>query len=407
LADQSDRLNEDLDDAKQAVDDARVQLEAAQAEAESADTGVPDGEVDLAAVAFARANRDEFWNLVRRVWLDGDEIPIAVCSDSEDLAGRYETSVADADSAADEQVDKAGQLTDRQRKVIEAAAARQATVSERVRTLRGVEQSLAKVRQQMDAWSTEWHGFAEAAGLPPGLGVPGWRQRAELLAHAGRAAEDLRAVERELDANIQTVAKWDAAAATLAAALGHAIEVSQLEAWFEKIKDDYELAKSNQKVAALHLADRTRAIERAAFLRGEKSTLEESLVNVAAECGVDRNGLNAIVERTVSRDAAVSALDEPASLLSARHTDVTLYDLTAELAGWDRERLSVELESVKDSLRNADEAVIEAQEKAIQAKDAHKELSGRTGADVSGSLQPGYSADPFRQLLCLPRPRRG
>ena len=117
-------------------------------------------------VSFAREHRDVLWNHVRRTWLDGGAVPTEVGSGPDDLADRYEGSVGDADSAADDLVVEAGQLSDEQRKRFEAAAASQATVSERRLALSRTEQSLAEVKQLMEDWRTTWHAATDAAGLP-------------------------------------------------------------------------------------------------------------------------------------------------------------------------------------------------------------------------------------------------
>jgi uncharacterized protein YhaN len=383
LADESDRLGKDLHKAQQAVKEATAQVEAAEREAES--NGVPSelgDEVDPAAVASAREHRDVLWNHVRRTWLDGGAVPIEVGSSPDDLADRYEASVGDADSAADDLVVEAGQLSDEQRERIETAAASQATVSERRRALSRTEQSLSEVKQLMEDWRTTWHAATDAAGLPSGLGVPGWRERAGLLSDAASDADNLRTLERERAENARTAAEWDAAAAALATRLGQSIESEQLAAWFDKTKAEYERSKSNQKAAEVHRKDQSEAVQRAAQLCAERLTLEESLDGVAAEHGVDRGGLDVLVERTKSHANAVAALGGPAGQLRARHPEATLDELTGELASRDREQLGVDLDATKDALSQADDAVTAAQENAICVKNVLDELTGRTGADA-------------------------
>jgi uncharacterized protein YhaN len=383
LADESDRLGKDLHKAQQAVKEAAAQVEAAEREAES--NSVPSElgyEVDPAAVASAREHRDALWNHVRRNWLDGAAVPNEVGSGPDDLADRYEASVGDADSAVDDLVVEAGQLSDEQRKQIETAAASQATASERRHALSRTEQSLAEAKQLMEDWQTTWHAATDAAGLPSGLGVPGWRERAGLLSDVASDAENLRALLRERAENARTAAKWDAAAAALATRLGQSIESEQLVPWFDKTKADYERSKSNQKAAEVHRKDESEAIQRAAQLREEGLTLEESLDGVAAEHGVDRGGLNILVDRTESYASAVAALDGPAGQLRARHPEATLDELTGELAGRDREQLVVDLDATTEALSEADDAVTAAQENVICAKNVLAELAGRTGADA-------------------------
>ncbi len=383
LADEFDRLDKDLEKTLKAVKEATAQVEDAEREAES--DGVPSelvDEVDPAAIVSAREHRNVLWNHVRRTWLEGDAVPTEVGSGPHDLADRYEASVGDADSAADDLVDEAGQFSDQERKLIAAMAGSQAKVSERRRALSRTEQSLAEVNQLLEDWRTAWRAATDAAGLPPGLGVPGWRERARLLTDAASAGESLRTLEYDRSENARTAAEWDAAAAALATGLGQTIEYAQLAAWFDKTKADYEESKSNQKAAEVHRKDESKAMQRAAKLRTERSTLEESLSRVAAEHGVDRAGLDVLVERTESHAEAVAAVGVPEGQLRARHPEATLHELTEELAIWDREQLGVDLVATKDALSEADDAVNAAQEDAIDAKNVINELKGRTGADA-------------------------
>jgi uncharacterized protein YhaN len=383
LADESDRLSKDLHKAQHAVEEATAQLEAAERAPGS--NGVPSelvDEVDPIAVASARGHRDMLWNHVRRTWLDGVAVPVEVGPAPADLADRYEASVGDADSAADDLVDEAGQLSDEQRKRIETAAASQATVSERRRALSRTEQSLAEVKQLLADWRTAWRVATDAAGLPPGLGVAGWRERAGLLSDARDVGEGLRRLERDRVESAEVGAKWDTAAAALATRLGQSIESEQLAAWFDKTKADYERSKSNQKAAEVHLSNQSRALERAARLREENSRLEESLEKVAAENGVDRGGLGVLVERTESHSKAVAALGEPEGQLRARHPETTLDGLIGELASRDREQLGVDLDAAKDALDGAEDAVTATHEDAIGARKDLDELTGRTGAEA-------------------------
>ncbi len=167
----------------------------------------------------------------------------------------------------------------------------------------------------MEDWRTAWHAATDAAGLPTGLGAPGWRERAGLLSDAAGDAENLRTLERERAENASTAAEWDAAAAALASRFGQSIEPGQLPAWFDKTEVNYERSKSNQKAAEVHRKNQSEAMQRAAQLREEGLTLEESLDKVAAEHCVDHGGLDVLVERTESRAMAVAALDGPAGRL--------------------------------------------------------------------------------------------
>lgn len=383
LAEESDRLDEDLDEVQQSVNEASAQLEAAETEAESKDLqNDVDGEVDLVAVASARSDRDGLWAHVRHNWLNGDAVPIEFGSSADELADRYETSVCNSDTATDEQLEMAGRLTDNQRKLIETVATRQATITERRRALRVAEQSLVKVAQRIEKWSVDWLAAADTAGLPPGLGVPGWREREELLVKAESVAESLRTIERERAEHVKVVAEWDKAVSTLGADLGQPIELVHVEAWFDKTKGDYDLARSNKKVAELHRNNQSKSLDAVRVLREEKSALEESLADVADSYGTDRDGLADLAARTELYADALLALAEPENLLKALYPESTLDGLTEELAERDRDQLSVDLETVKDALGSADDAVNAVQERLFQAKETLKELVGRTGADT-------------------------
>ncbi|WP_173009806.1 AAA family ATPase [Mycolicibacterium sp. P9-64] len=382
LADEYDRLVGDLHQAQEAVNEANAQVQAAEREVET--NSVPSElgeEVDPAGVASARQRRDVLWHQVRYTWLDGAAVPIEIGPGPDDLADRYEASVGDVDSAADDLLDEAGQLSDAQRKRIATMAAGKATVNERRRALGRDEQSLAEVKQLMKQWRTTWDGATDAAGLPSALGVAGWRERARLLSDAASDAENLRTLERERVENAPLAAAWDGAAAALAARLGQSVEADRLVAWFDKAQVEYERSKSNQKAAEVHRKNQSKAMQRAAQLRAESSTFEESLDQLAAENGVDRGELYVLVERTKLYVKAVAALDGPAGQLRARHPEATLDELTEELASRDREQLGVDLDATKDALSEADDAVTSTHEDAIFAKNVLAELAGRTGAD--------------------------
>lgn len=383
LAAEGDRIGEAIQKAQQSVKDAAEAVEAVE---RAAETARPSGEgpdsVDRTQVGSARGRRNALWDHVRRAWLAGEAVPIEVGSGPDDLADRYEESVVLADGAADELVSEAGDLSQEQRQKIEAAASAQATVSERRRALAKAEQASDDVTQSQEGWQSRWQAVAELAGLPSGLGIPGWRERAELLSEAQTTAERLSDLERDKAANTQTVADWDAAVAALATRLRQSIESEELVAWFDETKAAYAQSKSNQQAAEVHRQAQDKSLKRVAQLRGERATLEESLARVAAECDVDRSGLGVLVERTQAYDQAATALESPEDQLRARHPGLTLDELTNQLADRDREKLKVDVDRAEEALAEADEAVDVAQERAIAAKNNLSELAGRTGADA-------------------------
>jgi hypothetical protein len=383
LATEGERLGEDMQKAQQSVMDAAEAVEAAE---RAAETARPSGErpdsIDPTQVGSAREHRNALWDYARRTWLTGVAVPIDVGSGPDDLADRYEESVAKADGAADELVSEAGHLSQEQRKEIGAAASAKATVSERRRALSKAGHASDEVKQSQEDWQSRWQAVAGAARLPNGLGIPGWRERAELLSDAQASAESLSDLERDKAAKAQTAADWDAAAAALATGLGESIESEQLVAWFDETNAAYEQSKSNQKAAEVHRQAQDKAMRQVAQLRDERTRLEASLDRVAAEYDVDRDGLDILVERTKSHDKAVAALGVPEGQLRARHPEATLDELTEELASRDREQLDVDLDAAKDALSEADDAVTATQEDAIDAKSVINELTGRTGADA-------------------------
>jgi uncharacterized protein YhaN len=383
LAGESDRLDEDMQKAQRAVKDAAAAEDAAE---RAAGTARPSGErqdsVDPTKVSNARAHRNALWVHVRHSWLTGEAVPTKVGSSPDDLANRYEDSAAEADSAADELVDEAGHLSQEQRNDIAAAASAQATVSERRRATSKAEQALDDVKHSQEDLRSRWQAIVEAAGLPRSLGIRGWRERAELLAEAQAAAESLSYLEQEQAVKTQTVADWDAAVSSLASELSRPLVSEQLVAWFDETRAAYEQSKSNQKAAEVYLMAEDRALKRVAQLRDERTELEEILDRVAAGCDVGRSGLYDLVDRAQMYTDALAALESPEAQLRATHPGATLDELAKQLADRDRGQLEVDVDSAREALAQAEEAVNVAQEDAIEARQVLDELTARTGADA-------------------------
>ena len=383
LSFEGDRLDDAMQKAQQSVKDAAAAVEAAE---RAAETARPSGErpdsVDPTEVGSAREHREELWGHVRRSWLTGQAVPAEVGSGSDDLADRYEESVADADGAADELVAEAGHLSQEQRREIEAAASARALVNERRDALSKAGQALDHVTQSQQELLSRWQAAAEAAGLPNGLGIPGWRERAKLLSEAQAAAASLSDLERNKAVQEETVAGWDAAVSSLASGLGRPVVSEQLVAWFDETKAAYEQSKSNHKAAEVHRKAEDEALMRVAQLRDERTAVEDSLDLVAGARDVDRSGLDDLVERTRMHQDAVAALESPEAQLRATHPGTTLDELANQLAETDRGQLEVDVDSAKEALAQAEEAVNVAQEHAIEAKNALDDLTARTGADT-------------------------
>lgn len=383
LAAEGDRLDEAMRTAQQSVEDAAAAVEAAE---RAAETARPSGEhpdaVDPTQVGDAREHREALWGHVRRSWLTGQDPPAEIGPGLEALADRYEASVAGTDAAADELIAEAGQLSQQQRTEIEAAATAQATVSERRRALTKTEQAIQDVAGMQDNWHSRWQATAEAAGLPSGLGIPGWRERAALLSEAQAAADNLSDLERDRAGKAQTAADWDARVSALAADLGRAVAAEQLVAWFDETMAAHAQSKSNQQAAEVHRQAQDNAIERIAQLREELATRQHSLDQVAAECEVGRGELEALAERARAYAVAEAALEGPAAELRARHPELTLEELTGQLADRDREQLDVDAASAQETLQRVEEDVDAAQNAAFEAKKELDELTGRTGSDT-------------------------
>jgi uncharacterized protein YhaN len=383
LAAEGDRIDDNMQKAQQSVNDAAAAVAAAERAAETAShPSERTDSVDPTQVRNARAQREALWGHVRRSWLTGIAVPAELCSGPDDLANRYEASVADADGAANELVAQAGRLSQEQRGEIEAAASAEALVNERRAALSKAKQALNDVKQSQEDLLSRWQAVAEAVGLPNNLGIRGWRERAELLSEAQAAAESLSDLQREQALQAQTVADWNAAVSSLASDLGRPVVSEQLVAWFDEIKAAYEQAKSNQKAAEVHCKAEDKALKRVAQLRDERTELEQTLDRVAAARDVDRSGLDDLVERTEIHADAVAALESPEAQLRATHPGTTLSELVNQLADTDRGQLEVDVDAAKEALAQAEEAVNVAQEDAIDANNALDELTGRTGADA-------------------------
>jgi uncharacterized protein YhaN len=367
LASERERIDGDIHKAQHAVREATAQLHDAQ-RPKAPDDNAADSEYEAkpASVSETRAHRDLMWHHVRANWLDGVAVPSEIGSGPSNLADRYETSVNDTDSAADD---------------FALTAASDAKVGERRRALERAEASLNQAITALGDWEARWSTAATAARLPAGIGISGWRERAKRLAEAADIAESIRAADTLREINATTVAKWVAAAALLASEMDRSIAAERLPAWFDGIKAAYDESKSNHKAADVHRNNQIRATERAAELIAEKQGLEESLDAVAAKNGVNREVLAEIAERTKLHVEATAALREPEGQLRARHPGVGLDELAGEFTSRDPEQLGVEVATAKDELDSADEAVTAAQEDVIHQKRALDELTGRTGAN--------------------------
>lgn len=383
LAAEGDRFEEQTRTARQAVDEATAAVEAAERDAELARPADDDTDsVDYSRSAASRGHRDALWDHVRRCWIGGQAVAAEIGPDSEALAARYEAAVADADGAADELADEAGRLSQEQRNRLTAAATAEATAAERRRALSKTEHEFDDIARSQQHWQARWQAAAEAAGLPDGLGTPGWRQRATLLSEAQAAAETLRALQRERAGKTQTVADWDAGTSALSADLGRSMPAEQLVSWFDQTKETYDRSKTNQQTDEVHRRAQEQANERVERLREETATREAAVDEIAADCEVARGELGVLVGRAEAHAAAAAALAGPTRELQARHPEATLAELTGKFADRDGDQLGVDVAAADEELQRADEAVDAAQVFAVEARKAHEELTARTGADA-------------------------
>ena len=367
LTSERERIDGDIHKAQHAVREATAQLHDAQRpQVRDRDTADGEDEAEPASVSGTRAHRDQMWHHVRANWLDGVDVPSEFGSGPSTLAHRYETSVNEADSAADD---------------FALTAASDARVGERRRALERAEASLGQANNALSDWETRWSTGTTAARLPTGIGISGWRERARRLAEAADIAESIRAAETLREINATLAGKWDAAAALLAREMDRSIAAERLPAWFDGIRAAYEDSRSNQKAAEVHRITQIRATERVAELITEKQGLEESLDALAAKNGVSRGVLAEIAERTRLHADAAAALREPEGQLRARHPGVGLDELAGEFTSRDQEQLSVEVATAKDEWDSAEDAVTAAQETLIHRKGVLDELTGRTGAN--------------------------
>ena len=178
----------------------------------------------------------------------------------------------------------------------------------------------------MEDLLSRWQAVAEAAGLPNGLGIPGWRERAELLSEAQAAAESLSDLEREKAAKAQMAADWDAAVSSLAI---RPRSTRRIRAACGLVRRDQGLPMSspNRTKRPPRCTAKRRRCKRVAQLRDERTELEQSLDQVAAAHDVDRSGLDDLVARTQMYEEAVAALESPEAQLRATHPGTTLGEL--------------------------------------------------------------------------------
>lgn len=358
LAGMNDQLQNDLHKEQHAVREATEQLESALQ---------PSNTSGADSIVGTREHRDALWQHVRSNWIEHADIPAEVGSSPVDLAEKYVSSVNGADTAAEG---------------LAVEAANAATIEERRRALNRREQALAHVRKALADWQSAWTAATHAAGLPQGLGVPGWRERTALLAEAAELAESVASIERQRNEDLGVALEWATGAVALATSLGQIVAPEHVAAWFDQTKAAYDESKANRKAAEVHLQREQGANENISRLDTERSKLETLLDGAAAGHGVDRAGLGALVDRTEAYTKTLDALAGPEGQLRARHPDSTLEELKEQFASRDREQLSVDSDSAKDSFDMAELAAQQAQEEAFSARKALEDLTGRTGADA-------------------------
>lgn len=364
LVEKNEQLQKDLHKEQHAVREAAEQLEGAL---QTAKTGSSE------SVVSTRGHRDALWKHVRLNWLEDVEIPAEVASGPVDLAEGYMTAVGESDSAAEG---------------LAVEAANAATIEERRRALKRREQALSQVRQALADWQIAWTATTSAAGLPPGLGVPGWYERSELLAEAAQLAQSIGSIERQRSNDLDVATEWNTAGVALATSLGQTVAAEHVEAWFDQTKAAYDESKANRRAAEVHLKREKDAEARVAHLGEERLGLEDLLDTASAEHSVDRSGLSALIDRSEAYTEVLTALTGPEGQLRARHPESTLVELKEQFATRDRDELGVDLDSATDSLEVAVGAAQQAQDDAFSARKALEELTGRTGAD---SLQQELS----------------
>jgi len=136
-----------------------------------------------------RRRRDDGWALVRRAWLDGEELAdeVAPYAGGEGLAEAFEQGLHDADDVAD-------RLRRETARVHEHAdlLARRERVERKLEQLEAAQHELAQAAQEAeDQWRQRWAGCGFEPLSP--------REMRDWLVRAGRLREDAR-VLRELDA---------------------------------------------------------------------------------------------------------------------------------------------------------------------------------------------------------------
>lgn len=223
-------------------------------------------------MARVRQHRDEGWSLVRRRYVEGEEIPSAeLCryagdggsgGGENDLAQAFETAMREADDAADRRfdgVEASAKLSEASRRVAEQ--------EEAIAALAGEQERLAR---EEEAWELEWRSLwagAIVAPLSPDLMLDWMSGRTEALTlmergrEAGRRAAGLRAEEvqakQRLLAELSAVAQGPDAGVLLERLEGQSL-----------------------RVAVERAADMERACRKAA---GDRRQLEDSLARAAAD----------------------------------------------------------------------------------------------------------------------------
>ncbi len=364
----------------------------------------------------SRARRERGWGLVRKNWLDSQDVSEDLkvyAPDARNLAEAYEQSVSGADSVADSlmhESERAAQLA--------ALIERKNACDDKIE---GFEQGLADAKSERDDVNEEWSEAWKPCGIAPKSPreMRDWLQdRARIL----EGAEQLRKLQGQFNSLSKTIEARAESLETLLREVGQEIPdgaalgtLRQLAvALIEKNRE--QIAEQNKQEALLQNA-RTAVDSRRAKLEreeaNEQSWREEwtaALEPTWLSADSSPAQAKAVLERLADLSDTSEKIDEKASRISAIKSDHTRFkkEVKALSEAVERPTDSTDpadfVKQLLGALKDALKKQTKLQEKAKARDEINSTIAGlEAKADVTGkALQAQMDAAGCKEASSLP-----
>ncbi|MFH2010815.1 MAG: AAA family ATPase [bacterium] len=400
-----------LEERRQQCDRQELELQRLRTECEQGleilrrTKGVPSEE-DLDR---ARSRREQGWSLLKRQWLDGEDVD-ALARDydaDDDLPTAYENTVAAADQVADVMRQHADKVHERTR--LEVV---QGSLGEQERALADARESLARRRAALDEdWSTLWAACDVSPQSPKEMRA--WRQRGAALQQQGAAlssltgeAQALQDVIRRHHVALRAMLERAGAPAAQDSSLGELMdrcerladdaeaarrECDALDSSLKKTEDTR--ARTEADLAAWD-ADWTRAVAGAELLEGVPSTQVEDALEGMAELLLESESAETQGKRVqkIDRDVASfeGGLREFAERIGFPHDDRPADELVGQLNQHLKAQQKLEDQRTLHSAALAEQrgVVAGAKQKLAAVEEQLAELRGLAGVVRNEELEP-------------------